>query len=49
MFPEVVFSVEDAMSGNFAPISKCGDGVVYIYAAETPEDIITVQSVLAVL
>lgn len=49
MFPEVVFSIADAMSGNFAPIAKCGDGVVYIYAAETPESIITVQSVLAVL
>ena len=49
MFPEVVFSITDAMSGNFAPIAKCGDGVVYIYAAETPESIITVQSVLAVL
>lgn len=49
MFPEVVFSVADAMSGNFAPISKCGDNVVYIYAAETPESIITIQSVMAVL
>lgn len=49
MFPEVVFSVADAMSGNFAPVAKCGAGVVYIYAAETPESIITVQSVLAIL
>ena len=49
MFTEVVFSVADAMSGNFAPISQSGDGVVYIYAAEVPESIITVQSVLAVL
>lgn len=49
MFPEVVFSVADAMSGNFAPVAKCGTDVVYIYAAETPESIVTVQSVLAIL
>lgn len=48
-FPEVVFGVEEAMSGNYAPISKCGSGVVYIYAAEAPSSAITVPSVLAVL
>ena len=49
MFPEVVFGIDDAMSGNFAPIAKCGTNVVYIYAAETPESVITIQSVLAIL
>lgn len=48
-FPEVVFGIEEAMSGNYAPISKCGSGVVYIYAAEAPSSAITVPSVLAVL
>jgi len=49
MFTEVVFSIADAMSGNFAPISKSGTDEVYIYAAETPDSVITIQSVLAVL
>lgn len=29
---EVVFSLADAMSGNYAPIAETLDGVVYIYA-----------------
>lgn len=34
MMPDVVFSVEDAKSGNFSPTSASYDGGVYIYAAE---------------
>ena len=46
MFPIVVFSVADATSGNFAPVSKCGTGVVYVYAAATPESTVTVKSIV---
>lgn len=34
MMPDVVFSVEDAESGNFSPTSASYDGGVYIYAVE---------------
>lgn len=36
MLPEVVFSLADAASGNFAPVAESYDGGVYIYAAEIP-------------
>ncbi|MBQ5841370.1 MAG: hypothetical protein IIW40_05390 [Clostridia bacterium] len=36
MVPEVVFSLADAASGNFAPVAESYDGGVYIYAAEIP-------------
>lgn len=46
MFPIVVFDAEDAMSGDFAPNAKCGPDVVYIYAADTPTDTVTVKSIV---
>lgn len=45
MFPQVAFGVEEAMSGNYAPISKCGTAAVYIYAVEAPDSSITIPSV----
>lgn len=43
--PDVTFSLADAMSGNFAPISETYAGGVYIYAAETPEAAVTVSTI----
>ena len=46
MFPTVVFDVEDAISGNFAPVCKCGNNVVYVYAADIPDETVYVKSVI---
>lgn len=43
MFAEVVFHVEDAMSGNFAPVCRSYNGGVYIWAAE--EKSITIPTI----
>jgi hypothetical protein len=37
MIPEVIFSLTDAISGNFAPVSETYNGGVYLYAADKPE------------
>lgn len=44
--PDVTFSLDDSMSGNFAPISETYAGGVYIYAAETPEAAVTVPTIM---
>lgn len=49
MFPEVVLSVSDALSGNFAPVAETGSGVVYIYAASVPESVMTIPSIMVSL
>lgn len=46
MIPEVIFSLTDAVSGNFAPVTACYDGGVYIYAAEQPTTGITIPTIL---
>lgn len=46
MIPEVVFSVPDATSGNFAPASAAYNGGVYIYAASPPEEDITIPTII---
>lgn len=46
MYPIVAFGIDDATSGDFAPFSKCGSGVVYIYASETPSRTVTVTSIV---
>lgn len=40
--PNVIFNVADAMSGNFAPVSDTGAGVVTIYAISKPTAAITI-------
>lgn len=45
-FPEVVFGVSDATSGNYSPICLSGDGIVTIYAVEQPESTITIPSII---
>lgn len=41
----VNFSLEDAQSGNYAPVNLCGEGIVTIYAKEVPESL-TIPSIL---
>lgn len=46
MIPDVTFSVPDAVSGNYAPVSAAYDGGVYIYAAEKPTSAITIPTMI---
>lgn len=46
MIPEVVFSVADAMSGNFAPVCETASGKLYIYAAEVPSEAMTIPTII---
>ena len=46
MTPEIIFSLADATSGNFAPVAECYDGGVYIYAASMPDTAVTVPTIL---
>lgn len=43
--PDVVLSLEDATSGNFAPIAETYDGGVYIYASEQPSEAMTIPTI----
>lgn len=43
--PYVTFSVEDVLSGVFAPVAKTDSGKVYIYASEIPSTIITIPTI----
>lgn len=45
-FPNVVFNVAEAISGNYAQICVSGDGIVTIYAVELPEADITIPSIV---
>lgn len=40
--PEVVFELEEATSGKYAPISNSYNGGIYIYATEIPTTNITI-------
>lgn len=46
MIPEVVLSVDDALSGNYAPVSESYNGGVYLYAASAPESAITIPTII---
>lgn len=46
MTPEVMLSVEDATSGNFAPVAEAYTGGVYIYAAQRPEAAMTIPTII---
>ena len=47
MIPEIVLSVEDATSGNFAPVAESYNGGVYLYATSAPESDITIPTIIA--
>lgn len=46
MIPEVFFSLTDAVSANFAPVSAAYNGGVYIYAAEKPSVTISIPTII---
>lgn len=46
MIPEAIFGVEDATSGNFAPVVDTYDGGVYIYSESKPEAEVTVPTII---
>ena len=46
MIPEVVLSVDDALSGNYAPVSESYNGGVYLYAGSPPDSDITIPTIL---
>jgi hypothetical protein len=46
MIPEVVFSVKDATSGNFAPVAETYGGGVYIYSATQPTEDIVIPTII---
>lgn len=46
MIPEVVLSVDDAVSGNFAPVAESYNGGVYLYAGSPPDADITIPTII---
>lgn len=46
MIPEVIFSMTDASSGNYAPVAESYNGGVNLYAVEVPEADITIPTIL---
>lgn len=46
MTPEVIFSLADAVSGNYAPVAECYDGGVYLYAASMPDAVLTIPTII---
>ena len=44
--PTVVFSVKEALSGNFAPTADADDGRVFIYAKEKPAEDILIKTII---
>lgn len=46
MIPEVVLSVDDAGSGNFAPVAESYNGGVYLYAGSPPDTDITIPTII---
>lgn len=43
--PEVIYGVDEATGGNFAPVSSSGSGTVTIYAAVKPTAAITIPTI----
>ena len=46
MVPEVIFGLDDAISGTFAPIADSYNGGVYIYANSAPASAITIPTII---
>lgn len=46
MTPEVIFSLADAVGGNYAPVAECYNGGVYLYAASMPDAAITIPTII---
>lgn len=46
MVPEVIFGLEDAVSGVFAPVAETYNGGIYIYANGVPSAAITIPTII---
>lgn len=46
MIPEIVFDVDDAVSGDFSPVAETYDGGIYIYASSPPQNNITIPTII---
>lgn len=46
MVPEVVFGLEDAISGVFAPVAETYNGGIYLYANGVPTAAITIPTII---
>lgn len=46
MIPEVVLSVDDALSGNYAPVAESYNGGVYLYAGSPPDSDVTIPTII---
>lgn len=46
MFPQVVFDVDDAVSGCFAPVCHSYAGGVSVYASNVPSSTITIPTIV---
>ena len=46
MVPEVILSLADATSGNYAPVAACYKGGIYLYAASAPDADITIPTII---
>lgn len=46
MIPEVVLSVDDALSGNYAPVAESYNGGVYLYTGSPPDADITIPTII---
>ena len=46
MIPEVVLSVDDALSGNYAPVAESYNGGVYLYAGSPPDADIMIPTII---
>ena len=46
MLPEVIFGLDDAVSGIFAPIVESFSGGIYVYASEQPSGATTVPTIV---
>lgn len=46
MIPEIVFSLPDAIGGNFAPVAEAYNGGVYIYSEDPPESAVTIPTII---
>lgn len=46
MIPDIMLSLEDATSGNFAPVCECYNGGLYLYAASVPDADITIPTII---
>lgn len=46
MIPEVIFGLEDALGGSYAPIAESYDGGIYLYATDIPDVALTIPTIL---